>query len=92
MSFDWQDSELLTELLPASGPGSARNLSERQGTVEFKRRFSLLLSNRARLLQFQAAPRLTREQEREALDRFRATHGVVRYPPAFAAPTQAAVG
>lgn len=89
MSFDWQESDLLTPMSPAPLSGAARNLSERQGTLEFKRRSSLLLTHRARLLRFQAAPRLTRHEELEALERFRAKHGVVRCPPAFSAPTQA---
>jgi hypothetical protein len=92
MSFDWQESDLPSPCLPARVPGVSRNLSERKGTVEFKRRSSLLLTFRARLLRLQAAPCLTRDQELEALEQFRAIHGVVRYPPAFAAPTQAAIG
>lgn len=92
MSFDWQESDLPTPMLPTPPSGVARNLSERQGTLEFKRRSSLLLTHRARLLRFQAAPRLTRDEELEALERFRANHGVVRYPPAFSAPTQAFIG
>lgn len=89
MSFDWQDSELLSPFPLAPLPGF---LSERQGTVEFKRRSSLLMTHRARLLRFQAAPRLTREQELVALEQFRASRGVVCYPPAFGAPSQAFVG
>ncbi|MGD9883862.1 MAG: hypothetical protein AB7F22_34890 [Reyranella sp.] len=92
MSFDWQESELPSPISSAQLPGFARNLSERQGTLEFKRRSSLLLTHRARLLRFQAAPRLTRDQELEALRQFRAEHGVVRCPPAFAAATQAFIG
>ncbi len=92
MSFDWQESDFLSPFPSASLPGFMRNLSERQGTVEFKRRSSQLMTHRARLLRFQAAPRLTREQELEALDHFRASHGVVCCPPAFAAPTQASTG
>lgn len=92
MSFTWQESELLSPLLPAPLPGFMRNLSERQGTVEFKRRSSLLITHRARLLRFQAAPRLTREQELEALEQFRESHGVVHCPPAFAAPSQSFIG
>lgn len=89
MSFEWQDSELLSPFPMSVLPGF---IGERQGTVEFKRRSSLLMTHRARLLRFQATPRLTREQELEALERFRASRGVVRYPPAFAAPSQAFVG
>jgi hypothetical protein len=92
MSFDWQESELLSPFLSAPLPGVVRNLSERQGTVEFKRRSSLLMTHRARLLRFQSAPRLTRQQELEALEQFRESHGVVRCPPAFTAPTQAFIG
>ena len=92
MSFDWQESDLPTPIHSTPLSGVARNLSERQGTLEFKRRSSLVLTYRARLLRFQAAPRLTRNEELEALERFRATHGVVRYPPAFSAPTQAFIG
>lgn len=92
MSFEWQESDLPSPLFAASLPGLSRILAERQGTVEFKRRSSVLMTRRARLLRFQAAPRLTREQELEALEQFRANHGVVRCAPAFAAPTQAFVG
>ena len=92
MSFDWQESDLPTPTGPIQIPGSARNLSERQGTLEFKRRSSLLLTHRARLLRFQAAPRLTRAEELEALEQFRVNHGVVRCPSAFSAPTQAFIG
>ena len=92
MSFDWQQSDLPTPMLRAPVSGTARNLSERQGTLEFKRRSSLLLTHRARLLRFQAAPRLTRDEELRALEQFRAKHGVVRCPPAFSAPTQAFIG
>jgi hypothetical protein len=92
MSFDWQEAELPPQLLPQPWYRPGRNQGERQGTVEFKRRSSLLMSKRASLLRLQALPRLTREQELEALACFRATHGVVRCPPAFVAPSQAAVG
>lgn len=92
MSIDWQESDLPTPYLPIQLPGVGRNLSERQGTLEFKRRSSLLLANRARALRFLAAPRLTRREELAALEQFRATRGVVRYPSAFAAPTQAFIG
>jgi len=92
MLLDWQEPDLPAPLPSTQLSWSARNLSERQGTVEFKRRSSLLLIHRARLLRLQAFPRLTRDQELEALDQFKSAHGVVRCPPAFAAPTQAFVG
>lgn len=92
MSLDWQESDLHAPMSPAQLSGVGRNLGERQGTLEFKRRSSLLLTHRARLLRFQATPRLTRDEELRALEQFRTNHGVVRCPPAFSAPTQAFIG
>jgi len=92
MLLDWQEPDLPALLPSTQLPWGSRSLSERQGTLEFKRRSALLLTHRARLARFQVSPRLTRDQELEALRQFKSAHGVVRCPPAFAAPTQAFVG
>ncbi len=57
--------------------------------AEYKRRSAELIANRLLLAKLARQPRLTPEEERDAIRRFKATRGVTRYPAAFAAPTQA---
>ena len=67
---------------------------ESEGTAgrngaEYKRRSAELIANRLLLAKLARQPRLTPEEERDAIRRFKATRGITRYPAAFAAPTQA---
>ncbi len=57
--------------------------------AEYKRRSAELIANRLLLAKLSRQPRLTPEEERDAIRRFKATRGITRYPAAFAAPTQA---
>jgi len=59
--------------------------------AEYKRRSAELIANRLLMAKLARQPRLTPEEERDAIRRFKATRGVTRYPAAFAAPTQAFV-
>lgn len=57
--------------------------------AEYKRRSAELIANRLLLAKLARQPRLSPDEERDAIRRFKATRGVTRYPAAFAAPTQA---
>jgi len=59
--------------------------------AEYKRRSAELIANRLLMAKLARQPRLTPEEERDAIRRFKATRGITRYPAAFAAPTQAFV-
>lgn len=68
--------------------GAGPNASGRNG-AEYKRRSAELIANRLLLAKLARQPRLSPDEERDAIRRFKATRGVTRYPAAFAAPTQA---
>jgi hypothetical protein len=75
-------------------PSPQHIIKESEGTAgrngaEYKRRSAELIANRLLLAKLARQPRLSPDEERDAIRRFKATRGVTRYPAAFAAPTQA---
>lgn len=70
---------------------SPKVLTDGRNGAELKRRMAAGLFNRTQMNRQDTVPRLTKQEELDAVQEFIARKGVTKLPPAFAAETQAAI-